>query len=1013
MTSLEIFGHRGTNPYPDHTAAADAAAIDWGADWAEFDVQMTKDGVLVVYHDTGSIPTMTYAQVLAMYPTIQTLDQAIDLVQAKEVETGRTIKMSIEVKNPATYAARGLDPAQALVNTLVAQGVSGADTVSISSFDSATVQRVAAQLLPAAGIEAAVDYLGYGMTAATLTSVGQWADSVSLNIDYVTAAMVANAHAAGLKVYVWTHTGTGAELQSLIDMGVDGVYTDNTRVARQYVDSVDGFTTLYGSTAGGMTSGTDANDVIYALQGNDTLLGGGGNDQLNGDGGNDILVAGAGDNLLRGGAGNDVLFGGTGKDILIGGAGNDALVANGGDTIHYAAGDGIDLVTATGTDALVLDDIASTAVTVQSQGQNLVIRFADGGAMVFENGHMPASIAFADGVTLTGAALAALASGTADSAIASAVTGIAATRAAAESAQGLEPAPNLIQNGSFENIDGTLVRDWGRYEPNGLMPGWVNLASGRVEQHQDTVAGVSASDGAYWSDLDGNLNHVQLAQTVEGVETGATYRLSFQIADTDLKDAEKLTVSYGGQVIWQGAPKAAAWETISVTVVGGSGNGSDTLVFAESGGTLNGAGLALDNVAMVKTIDAPAGADDGNLIVNGSFENINGTEYRDWGRYDPAGDMVGWHNLATGRVEQHRDTVAGVSAVDGQYWSDLDGNLNHVQLAQDVKGVQAGATYALTFHIADTDLKDSESLTVTYGGKTVWQGAPAGAAWETITVDLLGGAGDGSDRLVFAESGGTLNGAGLALDDVSMIKTADPYVQHFDLAGAQTWSTGTPYAGFNATFSYTLTDHDVIGASARAWEISLGYDGGEITSAWMSGYNAGVALRTNAAGETVLTTDGMGYQRSLQAGDTLTFTVQGKGADFAAEDARLAFADIDTVPTAENAHGLAIDAAATNDWGSGLGQSVTLLNQGGEGIDNWRVELDLPAGLDLTITSIWGATVTRQADGDLLFTALDYNAAIAAGGTASFGFNASHAAGLPVSFADSQFSLPPGSDLWG
>jgi hypothetical protein len=121
--------------------------------------------------------------------------------------------------------------------------------------------------------------------------------------------------------------------------------------------------------------------------------------------------------------------------------------------------------------------------------------------------------------------------------------------------------------------------------------------------------------------------------------------------------------------------------------------------------------------------------------------------------------MPGWENLGTGRVEQHRDTVSGVSASDGQYWTDLNGWLNNAQLAQVVKGVQAGATYELKFNIADTDLRDSESLTVTYGGEIVFEGAPKGAAWETISVQFLGGSGDGSERLVFAQTGGSLDGA--------------------------------------------------------------------------------------------------------------------------------------------------------------------------------------------------------------------------------------------------------------
>ncbi|WP_159351203.1 glycerophosphodiester phosphodiesterase family protein [Roseomonas harenae] len=809
--TLEIFGHRGTNPYADHSADAHAHAIDWGADWAEFDIQMTSDGVLVVAHDTGSIPTTTYAKLLASSPGTMTLDQALDLIAAKEAETGREIKISIEMKSPAAHAAKGLDMPQALVDLLVERGITSTDGISVSSFDTSATQRLANTLYPAAGISTSIDYVGYNFNSVNLDTVAEWADTISVNTPYISASLVAKAHAAGLKVYAWTHTGTGEELQGLIDMGVDGVYSDNTRVAREYVDSVEGFNTVYGGIAADVVSGTNGNDVVYGLQGNDTLLGGAGNDVLNGDGGNDVIVAGGDGSTLRGGGGNDVLFGGTGVDILAGGVGNDAIAAGDADTIRYTAGDGIDLVVAAAGSAVVVEDIASTKIAVGRLDGDLVVTFADGGALVFEDGAagaLPGNVTFDDGVSLTGAALAALASDTAPAGIAAAVGALEAARAAAEPARALPLAPNLIQNGSFENIDGTLVRDWGRYDADGLMPGWVNLATGRVEQHQDTVSGVKAVEGAYWTDLDGWQNNVQLAQTVEGVEKGATYQLSFQIADTDLTDAEKLTVTYGGVVVYSGAPKGAAWEKMSVRVVGGSGNGSDTLIFSQTGGKLNGAGLALDNVAMIKTAAAPAGAADGNLIFNGGFENINSTEYRDWGRYSPDGVMPGWDNLATGRVEQHRDTVSGVSAAKGQYWTDLDGWQNNVQLAQDVAGVQRGATYRLSFQVADTDLKDNEGLTVTYGGKIVYQGAPSGAAWETVSVEVLGGSGDGSDRLVFAQTGGKLDGAGLALDEVSMIKTADPNAPIQARADAVQVTAGLAETGLAAVVTANDTDAD-------------------------------------------------------------------------------------------------------------------------------------------------------------------------------------------------------------
>jgi hypothetical protein len=80
-------------------------------------------------------------------------------------------------------------------------------------------------------------------------------------------------------------------------------------------------------------------------------------------------------------------------------------------------------------------------------------------------------------------------------------------------------------------------------------------------------------------------------------------------------------------------------------------------------------------------------------------------------------------------VEQHRDTVSGVSAAQGQYWTDLDGYQNNVHLAHKVKVAQANTTCKLGFQLADTDLTDVDSLTVTFGGKAVYQGAPKGAAW--------------------------------------------------------------------------------------------------------------------------------------------------------------------------------------------------------------------------------------------------------------------------------------------
>jgi glycerophosphoryl diester phosphodiesterase len=47
-----------------------------------------------------------------------------------------------------------------------------------------------------------------------------------------TAPLVARAHEAGLQVHIWT-VNDRALMNSLLDLGVDGLMTDNTEVLRE------------------------------------------------------------------------------------------------------------------------------------------------------------------------------------------------------------------------------------------------------------------------------------------------------------------------------------------------------------------------------------------------------------------------------------------------------------------------------------------------------------------------------------------------------------------------------------------------------------------------------------------------------------------------------------------------------------------------------------------------------------------------------------------------------------
>ena len=76
-----------------------------------------------------------------------------------------------------------------------------------------------------------------------------------------------------------------------------------------------------------------------------------------------------------------------------------------------------------------------------------------------------------------------------------------------------------------------------------------------------------------------------------------------------------------------------------------------------------------------------------------------------------------------------------------------------------------------------------------------------------------------------------------------------------------------------------------------------------------------------------------------------------------------------------------------NSWNTGLTENVTVTNTGGSAINGWSVKFTLASGQ--TVTSAWNAAVSPTS-GQVTATDLSYNAAIPAGGSTSFGFNANH-----------------------
>ncbi len=197
---------------------------------------------------------------------VPTLSEVITLVQKRQSETGRTIGLYPETKHPSYFRSIGLPIEEPLVKTLVAAGYDdGDDAVFIQSFEVENLKRLRGMTqLPLVQLMAGsfgppdVPGLTYAKmsTAQGLADVAQYANAIgaekAMVIPRDTAGnlgepttLVRDAHAAGLKVHVWTFRRENYFLPQALRDGADLVSPGNvTAEIRAYrATGIDGFFT--------------------------------------------------------------------------------------------------------------------------------------------------------------------------------------------------------------------------------------------------------------------------------------------------------------------------------------------------------------------------------------------------------------------------------------------------------------------------------------------------------------------------------------------------------------------------------------------------------------------------------------------------------------------------------------------------------------------------------------------------------------------------------------------------
>lgn len=223
-------GHRGAaGTHPENTMISFHRAVELGSDGIEFDVHRTADGELIVIHDgflnrttngTGLIMATNLAEIEGLdagawkNPTfagerIPTLRQVIR-------ETPPSLQLYLELKAGSIHYP-GIE--EELLAVLQEEGA--LDRVQISSFDHHALQKLH-QLAPMQplGMLFADNLLD---PVALAKQVG--AEALHPAWEWVTPAFVERAHAAGLKVNVWTVNLPDA-ITLMTACGVDGIMSD-------------------------------------------------------------------------------------------------------------------------------------------------------------------------------------------------------------------------------------------------------------------------------------------------------------------------------------------------------------------------------------------------------------------------------------------------------------------------------------------------------------------------------------------------------------------------------------------------------------------------------------------------------------------------------------------------------------------------------------------------------------------------------------------------------------------
>jgi glycerophosphoryl diester phosphodiesterase len=228
------FAHRGgASDEPENTMQAFEYAIKLGYRYLETDVQVTADGVLAAFHDNDLQRATGRPGKISELPWSEVSKALVDgkaPIPLLEDLLGAWPEARINIDCKSNAAVDALIASLRRTNSLA--------RVCVAAFSDLRLRRVrkalGAELCSSLGpIELAQLRFGLlphppGLAAQVPVKEGP--------LTVVNRKFVERSHRLGLQVHVWT-IDDAAEMERLLDLGVDGIMTDRPVILRQVLES--------------------------------------------------------------------------------------------------------------------------------------------------------------------------------------------------------------------------------------------------------------------------------------------------------------------------------------------------------------------------------------------------------------------------------------------------------------------------------------------------------------------------------------------------------------------------------------------------------------------------------------------------------------------------------------------------------------------------------------------------------------------------------------------------------